>query len=487
MATTLKDIANSAIRSPLSIQGIVANAGKNSGTNDTARSPESVQSSNVVIPADQLGQTTQIPSFAPAPEQSSFTEQLDSITNQAQQIQQALPTATNEARGNTDVRGQIQQGVSDMFNRDIAKESGDIRDSYGLQAKEQLARELGNEATALKRDYEAQIRELQKNPEGKLRGALQAETNDLTIKANLALSEKMFQYSIANGDFQQADKLAQQAIGDLERADARKLKLFETAYNFVQNDLSESEKLQVQQNFQAQQDERNFEQNQLMAEFNYNLGAGQRAFENSLKARNLQLTEAKFAQEMADRARELNQEANDDGIVPFKNENQVASAQAQIDTIDNLKTHKGKSKAVGVFKLGRFTPFKVDVGTGEVADYIGDIDALTKDMTIDNLINTKAEGGTFGALNIEELKLLAESATKINGWRRQEQQGDDLVTTHYSVSEKKMDEELDKISAFRKLDFVLKGGDPASVGIKVEADGSMNVINSDGSVTQIRE
>lgn len=163
----------------------------------------------------------------------------------------------------------------------------------------------------------------------------------------------------------------------------------------------------------------------------------------------------------------------------------VATDTQFINTIDSLKTHSGINKAVGATGAARWTPFKVDVSTGEVSEFIGTIDQLTKDMTLNKLISSKAEGATFGALATEEMRLLADSATKINAWRRTDDSGN---TTHYETSEKNMKKELDLISNFAKLDFVLQypNVDPATVGIVKTDDGHFWAENSDGTLTQLR-
>lgn len=163
----------------------------------------------------------------------------------------------------------------------------------------------------------------------------------------------------------------------------------------------------------------------------------------------------------------------------------VATDTQFINTIDSLKTHSGMNKAVGAIGLARWTPFKADVSTGEVSGFIGSIDQLTKDMTLNKLISSKGEGATFGALATEEMKLLADSATKINAWRRTDDSGN---TTHYETSEKNMKKELDLISNFAKLDFVLQhpNVNPSTVGIVKTDDGHYWAENSDGTLTQLR-
>lgn len=180
-------------------------------------------------------------------------------------------------------------------------------------------------------------------------------------------------------------------------------------------------------------------------------------------------------------------------VVPFSEQSPTAEASAQIGVtlVDDLKTHEGLNKAVGPSKLGRFTPLKVDVLSGDVADFVASVAQLTGELTLDKLVQKKAEGATFGALSNAELFLLADSATKISKWERNKdgdkpnaEKGETVA--FYEVAETDFKEELDKISNFRKLDFVLKGGNPESVGVQQMDDGTFWSINSDGSFTKIR-
>jgi hypothetical protein len=164
------------------------------------------------------------------------------------------------------------------------------------------------------------------------------------------------------------------------------------------------------------------------------------------------------------------------------NELQNAYAEQSISTIDTLKNHKGLSKSVGVGGFARWTPFKVDVRTGEKSDFVAGVEQLTSQLTLDSLINAKARGATFGALSEGEMRVLSGAASKISSWASKNKTGE---VTHYNASEKSFKRELDTISNFAKLDYILKGGDPSAVGVRVEPDGKMTTINSDGSVSEL--
>lgn len=161
---------------------------------------------------------------------------------------------------------------------------------------------------------------------------------------------------------------------------------------------------------------------------------------------------------------------------------QTAQAQSNINLIDTLKTSGGLSGAVGSIIFSR-SGGGLDALNGTKQDFIAGVQQLTSQLTLDSLINAKAKGATFGALSEGELNILAGSASKLNTWAIKDGKGN---VTGYKASEKSFKQELDKISNFAKLDYILKGGTPASIGLQTMPDGSIWSANSDGSFTQIK-
>ena len=99
------------------------------------------------------------------------------------------------------------------------------------------------------------------------------------------------------------------------------------------------------------------------------------------------------------------------------------------------------------------------------------------------MINAKSRGATFGALSDNELQVLASAGTKIGTWAIKDKNGQ---VTGYNTNETNIKKELDKINNFAKLDYVIKGGDPTDVGARIQPDGTIWVVNSDGTYTQIK-
>jgi len=174
-----------------------------------------------------------------------------------------------------------------------------------------------------------------------------------------------------------------------------------------------------------------------------------------------------------------------DENIPTYSEGEALAAVDSIQTIDALKSHPGLNSSVGPIPGTRIA---VADQLGAKDDFIAEVDRLTKDLTLKNLISAKEQGATFGALSNAELALLSESATKINNWRRGEKNAEGIVieTEYYDASEEDFKRELDKISNYRKLDYVLRGGAPEAVNIVVTDDGHYYAENSDGSLEQLR-
>lgn len=152
-----------------------------------------------------------------------------------------------------------------------------------------------------------------------------------------------------------------------------------------------------------------------------------------------------------------------------------------VTSIDTLKNHPGMSKAVGTTGLARFTPFKADVMTGQVSDFVGSVENVVKILTLNTLQEQKAAGATFGAMDKSEWDILGQSATKIAQWKREREDG----SVYYDTSEANMNKELDTLSYFAKLASLRKGANPADIGVVQQPDGTYWTRNSNGTYTQL--
>jgi hypothetical protein len=146
-----------------------------------------------------------------------------------------------------------------------------------------------------------------------------------------------------------------------------------------------------------------------------------------------------------------------------------------------LLSSSGLNSAVGPNRFARtsiFEPF-----TGKRSNYVAGVEQLRSQLSLDSLINAKAKGATFGALSDSEMRILANSATKLSSWAVKDKNGD---VVSYKTTESEFRKELDKINNFAKLDYLLRGGLPEDVNVKVMPDGTYWTSNSDGSFTELK-
>ena len=142
------------------------------------------------------------------------------------------------------------------------------------------------------------------------------------------------------------------------------------------------------------------------------------------------------------------------------------SARSTITNIEDALANKGGlAGAVGSTIFGRREIFR----PGKVQTFIGTVEQIAGQLTIDKLIQAKSSGATFGALSDSEQRLLAGSASKLGSWAMKDKNG---KTTGFKVPETEVIKELNKIKQFAILDYERRTGkpysteyDPAGLGI----------------------
>lgn len=154
----------------------------------------------------------------------------------------------------------------------------------------------------------------------------------------------------------------------------------------------------------------------------------------------------------------------DGGYTPEQIVQQKADSLAtQIKTIEGLKTHPGMKATVGAYGISRWTPFKVD--KSEQKDFIAGVEQLISQKFLDSLIDTKAKGGSFGALTKPEQDALTVAATKIGNWRIRDGDGENAKVIGYEIGEADMQTELDTlITLAQKAESMARGYDVTLVG-----------------------
>lgn len=144
----------------------------------------------------------------------------------------------------------------------------------------------------------------------------------------------------------------------------------------------------------------------------------------------------------------------------------VQAIVEKVNNIDNILSNPTLSSVVGpnFFTRGVVTPILTGglVGyalspqfSGKASGFIGDVQLLTSQETIDNLIKAKASGATFGALSDSEQALLRNAATKINNWAIKDGDGN---VTGYNTSEENFKTELNRLKTLAQKGIAQAGG-----------------------------
>jgi len=342
------------------------------------------------------------------------------------------------------VREQIQQGLMSILGKDTSADKQKIREEANIEEKSKTANRVLNQLRSIRVDFEAKKDKLEnENKTGRSMGAINNEINQLTKDTNRNLAYKSIEYDIANNDLQSAERTVADRIQDMKDEETKQVQLYKTLYDFVQDDMSESEKMEAQQAFAEKESERSFERSKELARYNSLLNREEASYVNSLK-------QAVTAQEASEASKAL---------VPAL-QGKVGQLNEAISALKN----GGSGNVVGTNPLARFSLTRAFTGSGQ--NFIANVEQLVSRETLDTLLALKAKGGTLGALSEKELMALEASASRIGTWRMKDENGN---VTGYKANEKDFETELKTLRSLTNKAIVEAGGsvdeDPLGIGV----------------------
>lgn len=218
----------------------------------------------VTIPINEISQPVDpVPKMGERLPSSNLSSQLASIKEQALQIQERVQAGVGEPTQATAPNSLKQQAIDGYLfegNRNLSGDKETIRNEARVAQKEEKARNLFNRITERDNYYRDEIERLEKNPEGMSMGALNATINDLERERSREMADLSFAYRVAEGDYAAAQSVVDARIADLEADRQNRMNMWLQAWNFAQNDLTDSEKIQAQQNFDRQMAEQSYQQ-----------------------------------------------------------------------------------------------------------------------------------------------------------------------------------------------------------------------------------
>jgi hypothetical protein len=311
-------------------------------------------------------------------------------------------------------RNALRAAAGDILGTDIAAERQQARQDAGVIEKEARSRQLSNQLIARDREIQRQREKMEENLRADSRGGLESQLAKFNRESARELADLSFSYQVALGDYQAAEKIANDYISDFQANLTNKQNAWQMLYTLMQNDMTESEKMQAQQAFQEKQMQDQFELDKKMASFQQGLAQSDPKYQLEVANLRNQIAQAGVAA----------QEARDLDLY-----NKIQSAEVKsgvvdtaLSTIDNiLKNQSGLKSATGSTILGRL-PFglstKLGVGGlsikptfGAKVDVLADVSYVVNNLTFDKLKELKAGGATFGALSDKELKSIGDASS----------------------------------------------------------------------------
>lgn len=155
----------------------------------------------------------------------------------------------------TTEKSTLKSGLSNLISK-ISGQSNDIssiENDTNLLAKKQKATAISTEMDQLDKSFRDQIAEIKKNTVGGVGGSVNSQIGAANDKyqndrANLALV-----YKVANEDFQGAQDTVNHKVQALKDQNSQELQAYQLQSSAINNDLTDSEKLQVQSQIQEKQ------------------------------------------------------------------------------------------------------------------------------------------------------------------------------------------------------------------------------------------
>jgi hypothetical protein len=371
----------------------------------------------------------------------------ENITSSQEQAQAEQTAPKNDRSG---ILASIKAGIDQL--RGKGDRTAELNQEEGTFQKKQQATKLEGDYISKQRAYDKQIEKIRENKGGMLESAVEAEVANVERQKNSELADISIQYKIANGAYTDAVEIVNAKVAAEFEPIQNEIDSLSNLYQLYADDLTESEKIQVQANIQEKQSALDY----------------QRQLARDKTLHQYQLSEIAYRNSFEDK--------------PTPSSASVSSTVNQIDSVNGLLANTaGLAAAVGttgIFGRGGL----VRGAVGKKQEFTAGIQQLTSQLTLDNLIAAKGRGATFGALSEGELNILAGGATKLNTWAKKDKDGNIIG---FKTTEANVRRELDTINNFAKKDYIIKGGKPEDVGAVTMPNGAIVVKNSDGTITQL--
>lgn len=206
-----------------------------------------------------------------------FQLQPQTNKNASMALGSSLPTPQDQIqeKSTTSTREQIQQQILDLIGKQgqRGQVASDIYAQEGVSEKRKLAESLTKQYDEKARAYDKKIEQIRENKAGLFGGAVEQEIANVERQKNSELANIAIQQKAAVGDYQgaldTADKLIAYQFEPLEN----QIKGLQTIYSLIQDDMTESEKMQAQFIIQQKQSDYEFQKQKELLKYKAGLDA----------------------------------------------------------------------------------------------------------------------------------------------------------------------------------------------------------------------
>ncbi len=343
------------------------------------------------IPASSLNtQIKPVPNFgsSPVPKNVMATVPVFNANKDVQEIKKQ-PSLSDS------VRERLATQMAGGSNIDLSQQRADLK----LEEKRKRSVDLENAILQKQQQIQKQIEETEKNRSGMLTSGLNGELNQLSRESSRELADLSIAYKIANDDYQGAEATLKAYEQDLKDSRDYELNVLKMSMDYLQDDLTESEKMQIEQQFRL--DEIDYE-NKIK-----NLGTGFSAQKATGLADSIQNGIIGLDKISNDDLPAVLNELNTRGYIDPTVSNAVLSSKEQLLTIDGLlKDGTGLAVGAGAKRL-----------LGGALGFFGGADQTQKAKTdIDNIISNIALTvlpALKGPASDKDIQFIKEASSKL--------------------------------------------------------------------------
>lgn len=330
------------------------------------------------------------------------------------------PPPKSEATQNREL---LSNTAKDLLETDVRSERLKAREDAGVIEKEAVQRQEYDALTRAREDKRLRVEEIQRQS-GLTKAQKDAMVSEESRVFDRQIADKSFSYNVALGDYQAAEKIANDYIADLQTERTNKQNAWSMLFQLAQNDMTESEKIEAQQAFQEKQMKDKFELDKESARFMQTLQQSDPKY--MLEVANLknQIEASKIeAQNNQDlelltkiQGVELKSAIVDDSLAVvdrlIKNSSGLSASVGSVPLFGRLPYGMTDAKEISSedgkvnFEIGGGLGFRF----GNKADFLTDASYIINNLTFDKLKELKASGASFGALSEGELKAIGDAS-----------------------------------------------------------------------------